>query len=246
MTILILIYGIIALYMAIVYYAAAQSNPGAMNLATKVIATILFAVFWLPVVMAIIIAVRIQKYKLKPMSKKTSLGGKKKPAKEIIDRLRGSMTNYPDELERIFEITPAYDKRAEGYGIHGAELRMIVKGERGAVQFVVYTNWQMPHIVKDTINKDYMMDATDISLKQNTALKVNFCPMPADLGYHSPKPMYEHQEPIGSNCPYIKGGVCYYDGSSLNAEPVFDLLVTKGSTAVWEYLEQCYKDKFVK
>lgn len=47
-------------------------------------------------------------------------------------------------MERITEITPAWDKRdpdpKKNYGIHGCELRMYLKGELGTVQFIVYTN----------------------------------------------------------------------------------------------------------
>jgi hypothetical protein len=40
---------------------------------------------------------------------------------------------------------------------------------------------------------------------------------PWDLGYHSPKPLYEGQEPFDLDCDVI-GGPCHYDGSSLSAE----------------------------
>ena len=48
-------------------------------------------------------------------------------------------------------IAPAYDKRnidpKKNYGgIHGCEMRFVLKGECGAVQFVLYTNWQLPHL----------------------------------------------------------------------------------------------------
>jgi hypothetical protein len=53
-------------------------------------------------------------------------------------------------LTRDFAITPAYDKRAadpnKNYGVHGCEFRFYVKGERGAIQFVVYSHWHLPHV----------------------------------------------------------------------------------------------------
>jgi hypothetical protein len=53
-------------------------------------------------------------------------------------------------MERIVEMLPAWDKRdadsSKNYGIHGVELRMVLKGEEGAVQFVLYTNWHLPHV----------------------------------------------------------------------------------------------------
>jgi hypothetical protein len=83
-------------------------------------------------------------------------------------------------MERIVEFNPAYDKRdsdpSKNYGIHGVNLRMILKGTKGAIQFVVYTNWHLPHVQAELDRRhDHIL-----------------ChPMPADLGYHSPTPRYE-------------------------------------------------------
>jgi hypothetical protein len=32
---------------------------------------------------------------------------------------------------------------------------------------------------------------------------------------HADHPMYEGHEPMATHCPYVKGGVCYHDGSSM-------------------------------
>lgn len=51
----------------------------------------------------------------------------------------------PEEgFERKIEWTPAYDKRSEGFGIHGMEMRAILLGPDGAISFTLFTNWQMP------------------------------------------------------------------------------------------------------
>ena len=88
-------------------------------------------------------------------------------------------------FERIVELTPAYDKRsnnpAENYGIHGVELRMVLKGAEGAVQFVLYTNWHLPHVARELKSR-------------------RLEPLPADLGYHSPCPMYDSQQPSSEAC----------------------------------------------
>src|SRR5690554_1678397 len=56
-------------------------------------------------------------------------------------------------LEQLVTFEPAWDKRdpnpAKNYGVHGVELRMVLKGEKGAVQFVLYTGWQLPHVTKE-------------------------------------------------------------------------------------------------
>jgi len=132
---------------------------------------------------------------------------------------------------------PAYDKRNvdpnKNYGIHGVDMRWYVKGKKGAVQFVIYTNWYLPEVAKE------------LEIKQNrmSTLYYNFFkPMPADLGYHSPVPHYKDQS-CKEDCEVI-GKPCYYDGSTLNAEPVFDILLQEGSEAVWKYLDEYYYEVF--
>jgi hypothetical protein len=63
------------------------------------------------------------------------------------------------KLERIIEFTPAFDKRdpnpKKNYGVHGVELRFVVKGEAGAVQFLIFTNWHLPHVQKAMVNRAF-------------------------------------------------------------------------------------------
>jgi hypothetical protein len=156
-------------------------------------------------------------------------------------------------LTREVLIRPAYDRRSEGYGIHGVEMCFVVKGPKGAVQFVVFTNWHLPHVTQENINgtieraKNGIIDpenfSMDFSKLSRSHLKCIFLPMAADLGYHSPVPMYEDQKPMSAECQ-ILGGECYYDGSTLNAEPVFELMVREGGDALWVRLEQEYRDRF--
>ena len=133
-------------------------------------------------------------------------------------------------FEQIVEFLPAFDKRSDdpkkNYGIHGVELRMVLKGDAGAVQFLLYTNWQLPHVSEE--------------LKGNTLFDR---PLPADLGYHSKTPMYEGQE-CRNDCQYLDGHDCYYDGSSLDADRIFKVLCAEGSDGVWRALEAYYNDVF--
>ena len=134
-----------------------------------------------------------------------------------------------DVLERRVEFSPAFDKRnpnpAKNYGIHGVDLRMYVVGPRGAVQFVLYTDWHLPHV--------------DEELRAKGA---RLAPTPADLGYHSPIPTYEGQEDYSRDDCHLLGGRCYYDGSGLNAERIYDVLLREGSDGVWRELEAYYDE----
>lgn len=156
------------------------------------------------------------------------------------------------EFTRIVTFTPAFDKRdpdpKKNFGIHGVELRMVLKGPEGAIQFVVFTGW---HWLTNTHG-----------------------PMAADFGYHARKPQYEGHLPIGGTafnyekmieigttdhplqfpervetgtftpCEYLDGAPCYYDGSGLYAEKVFQRMIREGDDAVWQELEQAYASRF--
>lgn len=136
-------------------------------------------------------------------------------------------------FERRVEITPAYDKRStdpkKNYGIGGCTVRFLLIGPRGAMQFVVLTEWYLPH-VKRELNHKGQLDTLRY-------------PMAFDLGYHSPKPMYEGQSPMENECDVL-GGQCYYDVTTLGAEPIVDVMLREGSEGVWRELEQQYEIRF--
>lgn len=142
-------------------------------------------------------------------------------------------------MERIVEFNPAYDERNNpkgNYGIHGVNLRMMLKGDKGVVQFVLYTNWHLPHVQDELESK--MVGKDKFYIQTITR------PLPADLGYHSPKPIYEDQLPMSDSCEYLDGHECYYDGSGLNAERIYDVLLKEGSEGVWRELEEYYSHVF--
>jgi len=140
-------------------------------------------------------------------------------------------------MERIVSFEPAFDKRSadpsKNYGIHGVSMKMVLKGPLGAIQFVVFTNWQLPHVQEE-------MDAKPLGDMPYLFHK----PMAADVGYHSPVPQYDGQDLIRESCEYLDGKPCYYDGSGLMAEEVFKILLEKGSDGVWEDLERRYRETF--
>lgn len=68
-------------------------------------------------------------------------------------------------------------------------------------------------------------------------------PMLADLGYHSPKPMYENHKSMGP-CEVLDGRECYYDGSTLSAMKIFKALLTDGEEGVWRELKDYHEYVF--
>jgi hypothetical protein len=127
-------------------------------------------------------------------------------------------------FEKNIKFYPAFDERKSGFGIKSVEMFFYLKGEKGTVQFLLYTGWHLPHVAKE--------------LDVSSSLE----PLPADLGYHSYAPMYEGQEKV--KCNILNGEDCYYDGSSLDAIRIFDILLSEGSDGVWKALEEYYKEVF--
>lgn len=136
------------------------------------------------------------------------------------------------ECERRIEFEPAYDKRSDdpkkNYGIHGVTLRMILFHPiKGSIQFVLYTNWHLPHVTNEMkdlygqINGDYHWRER---------------PLPVDVGYHALTPQYEGHTKMLS-CHLYPETSCYYDGSSLDAYRIYEVLLNEGSDGIWRELE---------
>jgi hypothetical protein len=167
-----------------------------------------------------------------------------------------------EKLEREIRFRPAYDKRdpdpKKNYGIHGVEMCWYLKGAAGTVQFIVFTNWHLPHVAKETDTrilkeaqmgvelKEYSSMATAPRKLDRCSLHCSYHPTPADLGFHSKVEMYEGQKQMMDNCEMILGGgPCYYDGSGMQAEELFKLLVEQGDEAVWQEMEARYYETLV-
>lgn len=139
------------------------------------------------------------------------------------------------EFTREVEFTPAFDKRdsdpKKNYGIGGVDIRFLLKGKEGAIQFRLSTGWNLPHVKAEHKGRHTVCE---------------LYPMPTDLGYHSLKPMYNDHSPLTDECGVLDGKPCYYDGSGLAAERVFDVLVSEGHGGVWRELEDYYVKQFVE
>ena len=128
-------------------------------------------------------------------------------------------------------IKPAFDKRnpdpAKDYGIHGCNMIFYLKGPKGVAHFVISTNWHLPHVA------EYLLANSLIDLD----FKCRFFPIPAELGYHSPVPIYKGQSK--TKCNIFEQGYCYYyDGSIDAARKVYRILLTSGSDGTWKKLEE--------
>ena len=136
-------------------------------------------------------------------------------------------------MRREIRFEPGYDYRHDEdpkkrqNGCHGLQLRFLVHGDKGSVQFLLMTDW---------------LPTWKSIAEGGRVSRGSFGPLPGDLGYHADEPQYEGQSAM--ECSERPGKKCYYDGSSLNADEPFRILVTAGDKALWEFLEQYYRDVF--
>ena len=128
-------------------------------------------------------------------------------------------------------ITPA-TKTSRGE-IHGCNLQMYLKGPEAVLQFVIYTNWHLP----------YVQDQVDARSPSKMSPYMFHTPMPFDRGCHSINPQYDGHTPMDYKC-HLLSTDCYYDGSSLNAIDLMNVLRCKGMNGVWEELEAEYEERW--
>lgn len=146
------------------------------------------------------------------------------------------------KLLHELSIMPGFDKRdldpKKNYGIHGCTvLFYVINPQRTrAVQFMCYTDW-LPRKVQDETLHDPLSGRYKVIQEV-----VGVQPMGADRGYHSATKRYSDQKPM--DCNILKGGKCYYDGSSLAAEDVRDTMLAEGSDGVWRVMEEYYHQVF--
>ena len=133
---------------------------------------------------------------------------------------------------REVEFRPGYNKRRTGYGVHGMDIHFRFYGPLGTVQFTMSTGW-VPGEAVLPFGQDPDPHWSRIA---------NRYPVATDLGYHWLVPQYDEQEMYRrDDCPFVEGGVCYYDGSGLNAEPVLAAFIERGEPAVWRRLVRYYR-----
>ena len=144
------------------------------------------------------------------------------------------------ELIKKIEFYPAYDKRHENpnknYGIHGVNIKWLLIGEEVATQFLIFTNWNLKDVQDELVTKSL----NRIRQGAGKFYIEMMLPMPADVGYHSSFPTYEGQESFTSECEYLGGKPCYYDGSGLQAEELYWQFVEHGEDAIWDWLQAEY------
>lgn len=144
-------------------------------------------------------------------------------------------------MERRIGFDVGYDHRSFGcgHGQHGMTMRFVLQGPAGAVHWVMnMPNWVPGNLdtLGDIKGNGVSVVPVRYPISDGTA---------TDLGYHSPKPLWEGREEYGRlDCHILPDGICYYDGSGLNAAPVLAAFLEHGPMAVWATLARYYQDVF--
>lgn len=154
------------------------------------------------------------------------------------------------EFRREVRFDPAYDhiinpcspecasRGPKSHGRHGVDLRFFLHGELGTTQFMLYTGWELGWVVANDWGKT-VDPKRPLPWADGISRPILHEPMASDLGYHWRTELYEGC--AGQDDCSIIGGRCFYDGSGLNAEPVFARLIAEGSEGVWSELEDYYR-----
>lgn len=116
------------------------------------------------------------------------------------------------------------------HGRHGLEILFVSKGDAGAVQFQLFTDWFPQHVAPSSIGVHECQWGDSV--------------MPAYLGYHSKTPHYDGRDAVSRCCEFCDGKQCYYDGSGLNANDAMYALVNGGDAALWAFLDAYYDHVF--
>lgn len=138
-----------------------------------------------------------------------------------------------ETFEQIIKIGPAYDKRNKEQGIGACTMFMVLKGAQGCVTLTVGTAWFL-RCTREW--KELCIDRAGSSSSWE--------PMGMGVSYCSPVKLQDWQEGR-ENCDWL-GCTCYGDMGYTMADEPFELLLTKGSDAVFDWLKNYYQSVFNK
>ena len=117
-------------------------------------------------------------------------------------------------------------------GAHGADMFFILKGDKGAISFTVFTNWKSESF-KNSLSNDREYHALDLC-----------APMAEGFYYHSFIRLDE-EDNLKDDCDFIDN-TCFSQSiySLTYSDKVLQDLIDKGSTPVWEAMTEIYNFVF--
>jgi hypothetical protein len=158
-------------------------------------------------------------------------------------------------VNRRIVFLPAFDKTdpdpKKNYGVGCLELRFLVEGNRGVVEFQLLTSWYQEHVMKrrlDALKHDVWIGKEDFLLRHFLD------PFPADICYFSQNRLSEDDAYWEKGVYYaLEGKPCYYGYKYTDEEEnrpakevAYQKLVEEGDESLWKYLEDYYEEVFGK
>jgi len=142
------------------------------------------------------------------------------------------------EFDRQVNIEPGHP-RTEQYGLAAMKIRYLLHGAKGTTQFLWSTGVVPERIMKHVDPSTWRHPSTLAPYDSPEWMITE--PMGYDLGAHADEPSEYRTFEDTMTCEYRPNGVCYYDGSGLQAEEVLKDFMLEGEGAVWHALERCYR-----
>lgn len=142
-------------------------------------------------------------------------------------------TDPESEFEREIRFEPGHWMSSRGsgpsgnYGIGSMNIRMLLHGPKATMQFVWSTGIVPQKVEEKSTVGNYVFENWQHS-----------APMGMDVGYHADAPVYDDMSRM--ECDIRPGGFCYYDGSGLAGDALFERFLLEGEHVVWETLEARY------
>lgn len=175
------------------------------------------------------------------------------PSTEIVPHKSSPIATPPKAspvFERITKIEPAFDcivnqpcrvsatnpcrpePSGSNHGRCDAWMSFTLRSAIADLTVVVMTGWHIPETPPDK-RMPVVLDRIGL-------------PRAAYVDFHSLLPAHNGQSPLDTDgdCTRWPGRACYADRGYTMADDVTDLLVRKGSDAVWTWLEKLHADTF--
>lgn len=154
-------------------------------------------------------------------------------------------------MKRRIVFIPAFDRTdpdpKKNYGVGCLDLRFLVEGDKGVVEFHLLTQWYLKHVMK----RRFKSLKEDVLARKEDFLIENFLdPYPADLCYYSPVRLSEDDSDWKNGVSYLGDKPCFYgykytdDNGFVAKEVAYWILVEHGDEALWKYLEEYHKEVF--
>jgi hypothetical protein len=158
----------------------------------------------------------------------------------LADRERIDMSKGTDFTTAI-EVRPSYDHREESHnkGCGSAQLVLILRGPLAVVTTTIITDWMArplvePYLaVKGTPTPWARRDEPGADAGRGTT------PMAAGTSIHATTPLQDWWTDGGA-CPYLDGAACYGDTGYTTSDPIWAVLVGKGSAAAFARMQEIY------